>query len=85
MVDQEMTRTRAPSARTETTSLYGMQSGGIVVELDEIVGKSRRKSRLRRAMHRFGGAFARLLERAVPAQAPAVDRGLPPELKYPIF
>ncbi|MGA8756243.1 MAG: hypothetical protein WB611_07910 [Stellaceae bacterium] len=85
MVDQEMTRTRAPSARTETMSLYGMQAEVIVVELDEIVGRSRRKSRLRRAMHRFGGAFARLLERAVPAQAPAVDRGLPPELKYPIF
>ena len=66
-------------------SLYGMQAEVIVVELDEIVGRSRRKSRLRRAMHRFGGAFARLLERAVPAQAPAVDRGLPPELKYPIF
>ena len=85
MVDQEMTRTRAPSARAETTPLYGMQAGGIVVELDEIVGKSRQKSRLRRGMHRVGGAFARLLERAVPAQAPAVDRGLPPELKYPIF
>ena len=85
MLSKEMTRTPAASAPAETTLPYSTPAGGIVVELDKIVSKSHQKSRLRRGLHRVGGAFARLLERAVPAQAPRVDPGLPPEIRFPFF
>ncbi len=84
MISKELTRTPASSRQAETP-LYGSQAGEVVVELEQILKKSRQKSRLRRGLHRVGGALANLLERAVPAQAPRVDPGLPPELRFPIF
>jgi hypothetical protein len=85
MTISEMTRTPATGAHGATASLYGTQARGVVVELDEIVSRSRQKSRLRRRVHCVGGVLAKWLDRLVPAEAPRVDPGLPPEIRFPFF
>ncbi len=85
MFETDLTRPSRPAARAETPPLLDTQAGGIVIELDKIVGKSHQKSWLRRGLHRVGAGFARLLERTMPAQAPRVDPGLPPEIRFPFF
>jgi len=85
MTITEITRTPAASAHAETASLYGTHAREVVVELDEIVSRSGQKSRLRHGLHRVGGVLAKWLDRLVPAQAPRVDPGLPPEIRFPFF
>ncbi|MGH7085968.1 MAG: hypothetical protein ACREFN_13365 [Acetobacteraceae bacterium] len=56
----------------------------ILAELDTVVKTShRRRSALGRALHGAGGLFARLLERAVPAQTQRSNP--PPEIRFPFF
>jgi hypothetical protein len=60
---------RAPEAR-------------ILEELDAVVSRSHRRSAVRRALRHTGGAFAKLLARAVPVTPPA---DAPPEIRFPFF
>jgi hypothetical protein len=54
----------------------------ILEELDAVVKGSHRQSAVRRALRHTGGAFAKLLARAVPATPPS---DVPPEIRFPFF
>ncbi len=54
-------------------------------ELDEIVRKSHRPSRLQRLRRAVEKRLLRWLDQLVPAQAPPHDPGPPPEIRYPWF
>jgi hypothetical protein len=85
MFAKDMRWTAAASAPLPATALHNAEAGGIIEELDGIVGKSPRISPQRRILCSAGGAFARWADQLVPAQAPAVDPGLPPQIKFPFF
>jgi hypothetical protein len=54
-------------------------------ELDQIVGRSGRKSRLRRVLGGIRGGIANWLERAVLAAPPPEGSDLPPQIRFPFF
>lgn len=54
-------------------------------ELDQIVGKSHRRSRLRRVLSGAGKVLARWLDRAVSRTAPLDGNDLPPQIRFPFF
>ena len=61
------------------------QTSEIANELDTIIGKSRRRSRLRHALRSIGGAFARWLDDLVPPAAAGRSLELPPPIRFPFF
>jgi len=63
----------------------GGQTSAIVVELDSIIGKSRRRSVLRRVRRSIGETLARWLDGLVPPAGMARNSGLPPQIRFPFF
>jgi hypothetical protein len=84
MISRDLTRT--PAAVGPSPPDLAVPDAGaaqIIEELNEILSKSHRRSPLRRALHSIGGAFAKLLSRAVPETPPQSDP--PPEIRFPFF
>ena len=57
----------------------------VAARLEVIVGRSRRRGRLRRALRRIGDAWARQLDALVPPAPRAGDTEPPPEIRFPFF
>jgi hypothetical protein len=57
----------------------------VAVRLEIIVGRSRRRGRLRRAQRRIGDALARRIDALVPPAPRASATEPPPEIRFPFF
>ena len=73
---------RPPDRWPEVNSGHASQ---VIEALDQIVGRSRRKSPLRRAAGGIRRALAGWLERAVSATPPPEGSDLPPQIRFPFF
>jgi hypothetical protein len=84
MIEREIVRQRPPGAAFAPNAVDGVSDAAIAAELDAIVGKSRRRSPLRRRLRRIGGAVAGWFDRLVPPAPPQGDTE-PPEIRFPFF
>lgn len=57
----------------------------VTARLEFIVGRSRRRGPLRRALYRLGDALARRLDALVPPAPRADGAEPPPEIRFPFF
>jgi hypothetical protein len=57
----------------------------VAARLEVIVGRSRRRGRLRRALRRIGDRLTRRLDALVPPAPRASDTKPPPEIRFPFF
>ena len=85
MVSAE-TRTSAVLEAPPALADCAAQAPRIIEEFNDIIAKSRRPSRLRRALRRVGGAIGKSLDRLVPPTADATDDSdLPPQIRFPFY
>jgi hypothetical protein len=85
MTTRDMTRLPAASPLDRFAATDAAHAAQIVKELDHIVGDSRRKSPLRRALSGIRGGFANWLEGLVPPASPQAGSEPPPEIRFPFF
>lgn len=85
MTTRDMTRTPAASPLDRFPAADAAHAAQIVKELDHIVGSSRRKSPLRRALSGIRGGFANWVEGLVPAAPPRTGPEPPPQIRFPFF
>jgi hypothetical protein len=84
MIEQDIAKARPLGAPLTPADANSGPAAGIVAELDHIVGRSQRRSRLRQALRRVGGAVAHWLDQLVPPAPPPGDSE-PPQIRFPFF
>jgi hypothetical protein len=87
MISKDAARPRTASAWPQPLLVHDEAAARIVADLDEIVGKLRRRSQsgLRRTLRKLGGAFGNWVERMAPPAPESGSLERPPEIRFPFF